>query len=165
MGGYYRYGQPSDDSSGYLYMPHQQPPGSQSISIGQSSSSPRGVSQFEGGPLYPVGQYGHPPSGQQLPPSAEYYPTPGGQMTHAPSSHFVSSGSFDFGGGLHEGLGALDTAGLLPNLGSRPLELTEMELESTPGSEAFASPREYGRYPEPATRGPAGPAGKLLTLD
>lgn len=145
-------------------MTHQQPPGSQSISIGQSSSSPREVSQFEGGPSYPMGQYGHPSPAQQLPPSAEYNPTPAGQMAHAPSSHFVSSGSFDFGGGLNEGLGELDTAGLLPNLGSRPLELTEMELESSPGSEPFASPREYGRYPEPATRGPAGPAGNLLTL-
>lgn len=165
MGGYYRYGSPSEDSSGHLFMTHRQPRDSQSISIGQSSTSPREVSHFEGASSpYLMGQYGHPSSGQQLPPSAEYNPTPAGQMAHAPSSHFVSSGSFDFGGGLNEGLGELDTAGLLPNLGSRPLEMTEMELESSPGSEPFASPREYGRYPEPATRGPAGPAGTLMTL-
>lgn len=82
-------------------------------------------------------------------------------MTHAPSSHFVSSGSFDFGAGLNDGLGELDTAGLMPNLGSQPLEMTEMELESMPGSQDFASPREYGHYPEAATRGPTGPAGRV----
>lgn len=164
MGGYYRYGPPSDDSSGHLYMPHQQPQDGQSTSIGLTSSSPRELSQSEGGPSYPGGQYGQAPSGQQLPLSAEYNPAPAGHIAHAPSSHFVSSGSFDFGGGLHEGIGELDTAGLLPNLGSRPLEMTEMELESTPGSETFASPREYGGYPEAATRGPAGPAGKIQTL-
>ena len=81
-------------------------------------------------------------------------------MTRAPSSHFVSSGSFDFGAGLNEGLGELDTAGFVPNLGSQPLELTEMELESMPESDTLASAREYGRYPETATRGPTGPAGR-----
>ena len=82
-------------------------------------------------------------------------------MTHAPSSHFVSSGSFDFGAGLNDGLGELDTAGLLPNLGSHPLEMTEMELDSMPESETLASPREYGRYPEATTHGPTGPAGRV----
>ena len=132
MGGYYLYSSPSD----------------------------------EGGPSYPLRQPQQPSLGRSAPyqdpasSSPDFIP-PAGQMTHAPSSHFVSSGSFDFGGGLNEGLGGLDTAGLLPNLGSQPLEMTEMELESTPESETFASPREYERYPEAASHGPAGPSGKM----
>lgn len=114
----------------------------QRVSMGFSSSS--GAQSFDAGPSHPT-----PAS------SSPNYIPPVGQMTHAPSSHFVSSGSFDFGAGLNEGLGELDTAGLVPNLGSQPLELTEMELESA----TLASPGEYGRYPEPATHGPTGPAG------
>ena len=81
-------------------------------------------------------------------------------MTHAPSSHFVSSGSFDFGGRGD----SLGTTGLLPamelgNLGSQPLEMTEMELESTPDSDTFVSPREWGTDPPASPHGPAGPSG------
>ena len=131
--------------------------------------------QYEQGSSNPMEQLGQPQSfvGQQLQSPDRSTPFAGpsssspnfvpavGQMTHAPSSHFISSGSFDFGGRLNEGLGELDTAGLLPNLGSQPLEMTEMELESTPESEPFASPREYGGYSGAATHGPAGPAGNL----
>lgn len=146
-------------------MPHQhQQDDPQSISMGFSSSS-RDPS-FEEAPSYLLGPYGQPQSqGSHTPfqnpasSSPDYIP-PVGEMTHAPSSHFVSSGSFDFGGGSNEGLGELDTAGLLPNLGSQPLEMTELELESSPGSETLASPREYGHYPVAATHGPAGPAGR-----
>ena len=133
----------------YPYVPHQHlPDDPQSISMGFSSSS--GGQSYEEGPAYPA-----PAS------SSPHYIPPVGHMTHAPSSEFASSGSFDFGAGLHEGLGELDTAGLLPNLGSQPLEMTEMELESMPESETLASPREYGHYPEATTRGPTGPAGRV----
>lgn len=86
-------------------------------------------------------------------------------MTHAPSSHFISSGSFDFGGRGD----TLGTTGLLPNLelgnlGSQPLELTEMELEDSPESDHFVSPREWGGYPQASTHGPAGPSGTQHTV-
>ena len=86
-------------------------------------------------------------------------------MTHAPSSHFVSSGSFDFGGRGD----SLGTTGLLPalelgNLGSQPLEMTEMELESTPDSDTFVSPREWGAHPPASTHGPAGPSGVFANI-
>jgi hypothetical protein len=86
-------------------------------------------------------------------------------MTHAPSSHFVSSGSFDFGGRGD----SLGTTGLLPalelgNLGSQPLEMTEMELESTPDSDTFVSPREWGAHPPASTHGPAGPSGVYANI-
>ena len=116
--------------------------------MGFSSSS--GGQTFEGGPSHPA-----PAS------SSPHYVPPVGQMTNAPSSHFVSSGSFDFGAGLNDGLGELDTAGLMPNLGPHPLEMTEMELESMPGSETLASPRDYGHYPEAAAHGSTGPSGRL----
>lgn len=150
-------------------MPQQHLPGDpQSISMGFSSSS-RDPS-FEEAPSHSLGLYGQPvpqhlstPFQNPASSSPDYIP-PVGEMTHAPSSHFVSSGSFDFGGGLNEGLGELDTAGLLPNLGSQPLEMTELELESIPGSKTLASPREYGHYPTAATHGPTGPAGRVGQL-
>ena len=138
--------------------------------MSQASSPAQGQFQYDQGLSHPQAQYGQAPHSVQpqllyqqhdapfADPSSSSAEVPAGQMSHAPSSHFVSSGSFDFGGRLDEGLGALDTAGLLPNLGSQPLEMTEMELESTPESD-FTSPREYGA----ATHGPAGPAGKNLS--
>lgn len=136
--------------------------------MGFSSSS--GDQSFGEAPSQSLGPYGQPlQQGSHTPfqdpasSSPDYIPPVGG-MTHAPSSHFVSSGSFDFGGGLNEGLGELDTAGLLPNLGSQPLEMTELELESRTESETLASPREYGHYPAAATHGPTGPAGRVYPI-
>lgn len=141
--GYYHYSSPSNASSGHPFMHHHQSPDIQSVSPGQSSRS---------GPFSSPGNIALSPQHTSSPASS-----PQLGMTHAPSSHFVSSGSFDFGGRL----GSLGTTGLLPNLGLQPLELTEMELnsDSPPESETLVSPRQWGGYPQASTRGPAGPSG------
>ncbi len=148
-GSYYRYSSPSDASSGHPFLPHHQSPDIQSLSPGQSLGSPAGRLQTPGGNFPSQGLVASPASSPEQ-----------GQMTHAPSSHFISSGSFDFGGRGD----SLGTTGLLPNLGlanlgSQPLELTEMELESTPDTEPFVSPREWGSYPQAPPQGPVGPSG------
>ncbi|KAL0042922.1 hypothetical protein WJX79_003977 [Trebouxia sp. C0005] len=149
-GSYYRYSSPSDASSGHPFMLYQQSPNSQSLSPGPSLASPTRLLQSPGEGVNPSqGLVSSPAGSPQL-----------GGMTHAPSSHFVSSGSFDFGGRGD----SLGTTGLLPalelgNLGSQPLEMTEMELESTPESDTFVSPREWGTLPPASLHGPAGPSG------
>ena len=149
-GSYYRYSSPSDASSGHPFMSYQQSPNSQSLSPGPSFASPTRLLQSPGEGLAPSqGLVSSPAGSPQL-----------GGMTHAPSSHFVSSGSFYFGGRGD----SLGTTGLLPalelgNLGSQPLEMTEMELESTPESDTFVSPREWGTQPQASTLSPAGPSG------
>ena len=127
-------------------MHHHQSPDIQSVSPGQSSRS---------GPFSSPGNIALSPQH-----TSSLASSPQLGMTHAPSSHFVSSGSFDFGGRL----GSLGTTGLLPNLGLQPLELTEMELnsDSPPESETLVSPRQWGGYPQASTRGPAGPSGRLI---
>lgn len=136
-------------------MLYQQSPNSQSLSPGPSLASPTRLLQSPGEGVNPSqGLVSSPAGSPQL-----------GGMTHAPSSHFVSSGSFDFGGRGD----SLGTTGLLPalelgNLGSQPLEMTEMELESTPESDTFVSPREWGTLPPASLHGPAGPSGVFASI-
>lgn len=151
QGSYYRYSTPSDASSGHPFTPYHQTAEIQSLSPGHSSAAPSGQQESpERFYASHVEQFPSPISSRH----------PGGEMTHAPSSHFISSGSFDFGGRGD----TLGTTGLLPNLelgnlGTQPLEMTEMELEDSHESDHFVSPREWGGYPQASTHGPAGPSG------
>ncbi len=136
-------------------MSYQQSPRIQSMSPGPSFASSTRLPQSPGEEVIPSQGLVSSPAGS---------PQQGG-MTHAPSSHFVSSGSFDFGGRGD----SLGTTGLLPalelgNLGLQPLEMTEMELESTPDSDTFVSPREWGAHPPASTHGPAGPSGLFANI-
>ena len=138
-GNYFQFPSASETSSGHRLMTNPWAPGTQAAYLGEAPPPSAGQGQSQGR----ISSQGS---------SANPQP---GQMANAPSSHFVSSGSFDFGGRA----GSLGTTGLLPNLGSQPLELSELELENA--SDGFGSP---GGYPRGGpSQGLAGRSGRVYT--
>ena len=148
--GFYRYSSPSDGSSNHPLLPGQQSPPQQPQQPYQGQHSQQSY-QAEG--LYQP----YPGQGQGQDSAGQFASAPGG-LAPAPSSHFISTETdmFEDSGNLGD---------LHPGMGSQPLELTEGELDTPPGS-TFTTPRQWGGVYEGAAtvRSTAGIAGVSASL-
>lgn len=147
LAGFFRYSSPSDGSSNHPLLPGQQstPQQPQQPYQGQHFQQPYRAEGF-------YQPYQGPGQGQD---SAGQFASAPGNFAPAPSSHFLSTET-----DILEDSGNLGD--LHPGMGSQPLELTEGELDTPPGS-TFSTPRQWGGVYEGAStaRSAAGIAGMV----